>query len=56
MRQASPSQGMRVGVSVELHVYPGAYHRGDAFNPTATSTASVRTEPNQALRRAFRLG
>jgi acetyl esterase/lipase len=49
------SRLLQAGVSTELHVYPGAYHGWDVFNPTATSTASVLSERNQALRRAFRL-
>jgi acetyl esterase/lipase len=46
---------LHAGVSTELHVYPGAYHGWDLFNPTATSTAAVLAERNQALRRALRL-
>lgn len=44
---------LQAGVSTELHVYPGAYHGWELFNPTADSTADVYAERNKALRRAL---
>jgi triacylglycerol lipase len=44
---------MRAGVSVELHVYPGAFHAFD-YDPSASVAAQARRDSHAALTRAFR--
>ena len=40
------------GVSVELHVYPGAYHAFE-FNPEADVAIRAEADKRRALKRAF---
>jgi acetyl esterase/lipase len=43
----------RAGIPVELHVYPGAFHGGDALVPTAAISQRFAVDRDQALKRAL---
>jgi acetyl esterase/lipase len=43
----------QAGVPVELHVYPGGIHGGEAFAPDAELSVRVRSHRYRALRRAL---
>lgn len=43
----------RAGVTVELHVYPGAFHASEWFLPTAALSRRMLADRNDALKRAF---
>ncbi len=43
----------RVGIPVELHVYPGAFHGADALVPTAAISQRYAADWYQALKRAL---
>jgi acetyl esterase/lipase len=47
---------MQAGVRTELHVYPGAYHGWDAYNPGAQLTARAMRDRNEAIARTLDLG
>jgi acetyl esterase/lipase len=46
---------LQAGVACELHVYPGAYHGWDMFNPGAALTERALADRNDALRRGLKL-